>query len=369
MKLRFWALGCGAGIALLLAAILPVLHFRNPTNMSPTPGPVSNRLPSAMIPPPPEPEYCRSLYKMICQKRGITRDPTGLVRPDVDGELMVLRMYEDIIREHPDWTSEQVDEELANEVYTPRTRARIESVFHWVQVTLCRIIDRQPDTIFTPAQKRLLKTRLRKVALQLPPPAAAYSDEPDLLTKNDVFYERLRDGSTRLRVGGAYFFTARSYFNMVFTMGHELAHSIDPCELKAAGIKSIPAYERVSSCFLRIGTVARRRKTRVECGADDQLSETFADWMGVQATAEALGTFATEFHGTQVLNAVTNAVRDLCEPDAAVGDELDLEYHPGPEVRIDKILGGNPRIREILGCAPLPANDVCGFDSILGRNL
>lgn len=321
-----------------------------------------------MAPPPAQPEYCHSLYRLVCQKSGITRDPTGMVRPDVDGELMVLRMYEDIIRDHPNWTSEQVDEELATEVYTPKTRARVEAVFHWVQVTLCKIIDREPDSVFTPAQKRLLKNRIRHVKLELPPPATVYADEPDLLTKNDVFYERLRDGSTRLRVGGAYFFTARSYFNMVFTMGHELSHSIDPCELKAAGIGWIPAYEHVGACFLRIGTVARR-KTRVECGADDQLSETFADWMGVQATAVALQSFATEFHGSQVVNAVINAVRDLCEPDAAVGDELDLEYHPGPEVRIDRILGRNPQIREVLGCSPLPENEVCGFGSNAGNHL
>ena len=35
------------------------------------------------------------------------------------------------------------------------------------------------------------------------------------------------------------------------------------------------------------GLVARR-ESRTECGQRDQLSETFADWIAVQVTAEAL---------------------------------------------------------------------------------
>ncbi len=368
MKLRLLALGCGTGAALAIAAFLPALHSHSTATIDSPPAQSASttRMPSGASPlAPAEPEHCHSLYKVVCARRGVTRDPTGSVRPDVDGELLALRAYEEIIRQHPDWTSEQVDEELVQRIYTPPVRARIESTFRLVRNSLEQFIDHQPDGVFTASERKLLKKHLRAVELQLPPPASVYADEPDLLTKNDVYYERLRDGRTRLRVGGAYFFTSRSYFNLVFTLGHELAHSIDPCELKITAQAVLPAYERLSACLIRKGTVALR-PDRTECGKNDQLSETFADWFATQVTAEALRRFSTEFHGQQLLNAATNAVRDLCEPENGVGDELDLEFHPSPQIRIDRILGDNTQVRDVLGCAPRPASEVCSFETKSG---
>lgn len=369
MRLRLLALGCGAaGVAIAVASLLPGTHSSRIPDPTPPADALTSRAPSAQPSPTGEPEYCRSLYKVICQKRGVTRDPTGIVRPDVDGELLALRMYEDIIRHHPDWPSDKVDEELAQQIYTPKVRVRITAAFKWVESAMERLLERQSASTFSPEEKAALESRLKRVELQLPPPVSLYADEPDLLTKNDVFYERIADGHTRLRVGGAYFFTAKSYFNLIFTLGHELAHSIDPCEVRAAPSLSIHSYARLTSCFLDTGVIARR-PDRVECGANDQLSETFADWMGAQITAEALKSFALEFHGPQLLGAVTNAVRDLCEPDAGSEDELDLEFHPSPEIRIDRIFGQNAQIREILGCAPAPVEDTCGFGPKAGKTL
>lgn len=353
--------GCAA---LALPACLFTFFDRHATPPSPpiqAPGP---RAPASSAH-----SACTQMYRTICQKRGETRDPTGAVRPDVDGELQALRTYETIIHEHPDWSSEQVDQELVSTIYTTKRRDRLQAAFHWVEHSLEQFINRQPEHVFTNSEKHQLIARLRKTELQLPPPVAAYADEPDLFTKNDVVYERTLEGRMRMRVGGAYLISAKSWFNIVFTLGHELGHAIDPCELRAARM-SLPAYDRISACFMAHGLIAAR-KTRRECGENDQLSETFADWIGVQVVSEALKNFATEFHGPQLVNAAMNSVRDLCEQeeDDVEGNELDIEFHPPPEVRIDRIFARNPMIREVLGCNALsPDNDpfpeYCGFDFV-----
>ena len=152
----------------------------------------------------------------------------------------------------------------------------------------------------------------------------------------------------RLRVGGAYIFIAKSWFNLVFTLAHELAHSIDPCEMRSIRL-SFPAYDRLTACFLQNGMI-KTFKIRKECGQNDQLAETFADWIAVEVTAEALATFSTEFRGPQVINAARNSVRDLCDQDD--DDELDMFLHPSPRIRIEKIFGSNSKIRNLLGCHP-----------------
>ena len=364
LKRRTWILiilGC-----ILVALPLARLTIRR-ANPAPAPlasggsGMVAPRLPLTT----PR-NACTQMYHTICQKRGETRDPTGMVRPDVDGEIQALRTYETIIHEHPDWNVERVDQELVDQIYTPKRRNRLQSAFRWVESTLEKFINRQSNEVFTAVEKKQLIYRLRHMELQLPPPAAVYADEPDLYTKNDVFYEPLNDGHSRLRVGGAYLLTAKSWFNLVFTIAHEFGHAIDPCELRAAHME-MPAFDRISACFIAHGLVAAR-KTRHECGENDQLSETFADWLAVEAVSEALKHFATEFRGSQLVSAATNAVRDLCEQDEDdLNGGMDLEFHPSPEIRIDRIFARNPNIREVLGCEALsaendPFSDYCGFE-------
>lgn len=299
----------------------------------------------------PTPPACYNLYFSICKSSDsgfkIEADPTGEVRPDADSELMALRMREQISLQHPDWNRSQVEDALAEAIYTKERRKQITSTYHWVHHLLKEFIQKQPPQIFNENEKRVLLRRLKKTELQLPPPATLYANEPGLLTRNDVFYEHLPDGTQRMRIGGAYLLGARSRFNQIFTIAHEFAHSIDPCELRIAGI-AMPAYDRITACFLRNGLIATR-KTRSECGNADQLSETFADWMATQVSVLALSNFATEFLGPQLRAPAANSVRDLCEPDNE-RDELDTEHHPPPLVRINAIFGRHPEIRKIMGC-------------------
>ncbi len=309
---------------------------------------------------------CADLHHVICSKIGETRDPTGVVRRDLDGELKALRIYEEIIRENPSWSSDQVDEALVQRIYTPQRVQRVRSAFEWVRASALKFIESQAEATFSPHEKKELKNRIRHLELQLPLPASLYSDEPDLFTKTGVFYERTLAGQTRIRVGGAYLFTATSWFNLLFTLAHEISHSIDPCELRAQEV-SIPAYDRVTRCFVRTGLVAVRANPH-ECSDNDQTAETFADWLGVQLMSDAFQKYSTEFDARQLRHAITNSVRDLCESDEAFFEE-DLSLHPSPKIRIDRIFGQNPKVREILGCQipqPQPTADpnaaYCRFD-------
>ena len=267
----------------------------------------------------------------------------------MDGEIQVLRLYEEIIRQHPQFTSDQVDEELVKQVYTPKRQARLEGAFRWAQNRITRFIERQSTQVFSTEQKKVLKDRVNRILFQLPPPASVYADEPDLFTKTDIYYERVLDGTLRLRVGGAYLYTVKSWFNMVFTFAHEIAHAIDPCEMKSIQT-NFTAYDRLTSCFIQ-NQIMPARKPGQECGESDQLSETFADWMAAQVVGEALTKFATEFDRTQLLHSVINSVRDLCEQDESLR-ESDNTVHPSPEIRIEKIFGQSPVVRKVLGCDP-----------------
>ncbi|MBC7692431.1 MAG: hypothetical protein H7222_11770 [Methylotenera sp.] len=292
-------------------------------------------------------QLCRSFHQVICRKRGETRDPSGYVRRDIEGEVETLHIFEETMTQHPDWTREQVYEELTQKIYTPEKVKRVRGAFSWVKQSLERFIEKQPAKVFSPLEKAILVARLNNVELSLPPPAHIYDDDPDLITKSGVYYEMFPDGKARLRVGGAYLTSVTSWFNIIYTVSHELAHAIDPCELREGGV-TVPAYQRLAGCFLKTGLVASR-ETRAECGHDDQLSEVFADWMAAQVAGDTLRRFATEFDAQQLRHAVVNSVRDLCEQDDSLS-ELDLTFHPSPEIRIEKIFGNNPAIRATLGC-------------------
>jgi len=344
-------------ILVVLAGYLTPHFFRRHSDMAATLSPSASRRDLAKAPLAASQstgDPCVNLYRIVCSQTGDTRDPTGVVHPDLLGEKQALQIVEDLIDKNPDWSSEKLDEALVKEIYTPKRRGRVIHAYRWVLHALESLIDRQPESVFTNREKKQLKTRLRQTELELPPPAKIYADEPDLFTKNEVYYERMTDGRTRMRVGGAYLLTAKSWFNIVFSIAHEFAHAIDPCEVRAARL-AFPAYDRLTACFMANGLVAART-TRSECGADDELSETFADWLAVYVSAQALRTFATEFPQSQIVAAATNSVRDLCEQDGDAGVGTD-EFHPAPQIRIDRIFGRNPEIRQVLGC-PLTNNPV-----------
>jgi len=301
---------------------------------------------------------CEDIYSVICSNQVLMDDPTGTVRSEIEGEQLAARTYENLKQLHPDWNRNQIHREFVRQVYTPKVRKQLESNFRWVRMTLIKMIDSQSQKIFTREEKKQLKQRLTKTQLDLPSGDSPYADEPDLLIKSEVFYELLGNHEIRLRIGGAYPLSVKSRFNIIFTLAHELAHAIDPCEIRSAHL-SYPAYDRLTACFLNHGIIATRQN-RSECGRHDQLSETFADWFAVEILAKALGQFATEFKNEALLAAVINSVKDLCQINNGIPEENN-DLHPSAQIRLNQIFGKNPKIREILGCTAIPENTGDGF--------
>lgn len=305
---------------------------------------------------------CTDFYESFCRRRGRLRDPTGVVLSDLEGERGVLRIYEDIIRKNPDWGVEKVDEALVKSVYTPARLKRVQDAFSFVRDHMIQFFESQLSTVFTRAEKDRIKARLMQVQLQLPPPASNYADEPDLFTKIDVVYERMTDGTMRLRIGGAYLFAARSRYNLVFSLAHELAHAVDPCEMRAAQSAELPAYGRLTGCFVKSGVISASGLLQSACQEGDHLSEAFSDWVAVQIVSRALAQASMEYDPSQLLNAAINSVRDLCDQDE-VTTRSDQSLHPDPRIRINEIFGLNPEVRGVLGCPALaPDKSFCDFE-------
>ena len=290
---------------------------------------------------------CSNIYHWVCLGKGVSIDPSGNVSPDRAGELQVEAVRAKLKRSHPNLGDPEIAELFAAQIYDSKSRNRLVSAYHWTLHALENYLSALPSHLFTDTEKIKLILRLREVKLQVPPPASLYSDDPEVLFQDELFYQRIPSGEMRLRIGSAYLLIARSWFNLIFSFAHELAHVIDPCEMKDIGLK-LQSYDRIRECFTDHLLIPKIKK-EFECEIGDQISEAFADWLGMEITSEALSYFSTEFHGSQVLEAARNSVRDLCEQE---GDEgtLDTQSHPTPHVRIEKIFGRQPIIRQILGC-------------------
>lgn len=361
---------CGA----LLALILEWTIFRpRPVQLPVVVSGSSSHLPlNALAPHEIESRLgvnaCVDLHTYVCSLVR-AEDPTGDVRRDAEGEVDVLRIYENIIRTNRRLTSRQVDEILVRKVYTKDRTKRIRKLFNESKEHLLRFIESQPFRALSQRDKEILRARIEKVSLELPPPAAVYADEPDLFTRNDVYYERTPDGIVRIRIGGALFFTVRSQFNLAFTLAHELAHAIDPCELRADGV-DILSYRGLAECF---GSPAE--SIALECSSSGKLSEIFADWVATHVVADVLADAAPAFTRSQIRSAVFSTVRDLCYDDSDVeaASAAGLaSSHPNVAFRVNRVFAQHPVIRKLLSCKDTTGPTLPGVPSYcfwpVGRN-
>jgi hypothetical protein len=330
---------------------------------------------------------CTDLSSVVCSIPTI-RDVSGEVLKESEGELKVLRVYEKIVKDHPKSSVEEIDNLLVKEIYSKPKIKRIKNLFQKVKKGTLNFIDEQPFNVLSEAEKNILRDRILKIELQLPPPASVYSDEPDLFTKSEVFYERMASGGMRIRIGGALLYSVNSKYNLAFTLTHEIAHSIDPCELKEAKV-GIHSYTELVRC---LGTPPEA--LIYECQPHGKLSEIFADWMATNVIAKILEEDSRKLTSRQVKFAVFNSIRDLCiEEDQLADEEEDSSLffvnhpnrsnaqpalveatkkpqlasaHPSDQFRMNRIFGQHPVIRELLGCVapetpPLPEEETYCF--------
>ncbi|MBU6374900.1 MAG: hypothetical protein KGQ59_02785 [Bdellovibrionales bacterium] len=285
-------------------------------------------------------DKCKNLFQEFCDSdpdfgASTYTDPTGEVWLDSESEAAVRE-------------ADKGDQKWIAAVFSQRRNRRISEIEKWVKQELIQWVHSQSSRVFNSRDKQELIWRLRATRIEFPDPSIGYPDDPELLLHSQALYERTGTsprGLRRIRFGGAYVLGTSSRYNLAFTMAHELAHAIDPCELRSTGW-AIPAFDRLSACFTAAG-VAATPKNRVECRRNDQLSETFADWVAVQVASRALVQWGSEYPEPQRWASVGNSIRDLCEEDDGPAAQ---ETHPNTPIRIEKILGTNPVIREFLGC-------------------
>lgn len=338
-----------------------------PQNFDPKPASVTQEIsveqstpPSPPSPPPAPKRSCQESYEFICKGDLPKSDPTGQVGLGFHGEIRALRTLRNIVRAHPDWTSEKIEEELVGEIYTQERRAKTVEVFTLVRTTLHAFLESLPSHVLSDDDKLKLRSRVDQVELQLPPPASMYADAADLFTKNEVYYQRTGEGEIRLRVGGAYLLNASSLYNAAFTFAHELAHAIDPCELEIANLKP-QIYQPLVQCFVQSGWVDAERSV---CGPKEQVSEAFSDWIATQIVADILKKRSSGYSKKQKQISAVNAVRDLCEQSSGI-DRLVLSHHQSPEVRINAIFSTQPQVAQLLDCRPSSTIQYCQLDKLV----
>lgn len=314
----------------------------------------------ALKPPNKSEQICNNFYQSVCKNTEEVSDPTGIVQSDIKGEVEALRLYEMILHEHPAWNNEQVDEELVKRIYTPRRKKMLMESYEWVRKRILLIIEKQSERAIPTQVKKEITKRLETIVLELPPPVSLYSNEPDLFTKNDVYYESLAGNRKVIRVGGAYLLSAKSWFNRVFTLAHEMSHSIDPCELEAANIR-VPGYEKLLSCFQEQNHMSQEQ-FKVGCNKSNFVGEIFSDWIATHIAVQALELYTSKFKNhEELVNSVINSVKDLCSQESWIGSKSDS--HPEAKVRIGNIFGTNPRIQELLSCPNVSKkNGYCTFE-------
>ncbi|WP_413584669.1 hypothetical protein [Bdellovibrio sp. HCB274] len=302
--------------------------------------------------------FCSKGYETICKSPPVA-DPTGETSLDYRGEIRALRILRRIVRSNPGWTTEQIENELVQQIYTEPRKQNLIRIFETVRGQMLEYVHQQPARVFSDYDKSVLEQRIRQVQLDLPVNRETYSDATDLYTKSEIYYESNNEGLMRIRVGGAYVLNTTSEFSIVFTMAHELAHAIDPCSLKSAQI-NYRAYDELVGCFVDSQWITREE---AQCGNKDKTSEVFADWMGAEILARSIKN-RPNYSLQDKVNASINAVRDLCD-DSLGYEKVNLDYYPTDVIRVKSIFSKNGLLRKELQCAGTtapPAQPYCRFE-------
>ena len=118
--------------------------------------------------------------------------------------------------------------------------------------------------------------------------------------------------------------------SLAFTVGHELAHSID-----ASPDRFPEPYHRMQNCYNNLAEGTGQFESRGP--------EISADYWGSQIFAERLR--ADNITGEEAVRALALAADDFCSfPDDSM--------YPSGKARLDLTIGRDPSIRQSLGCEP-----------------
>lgn len=201
---------------------------------------------------------------------------------------------------------------------------------------------------------------------------------------------------------------ATSEFTMAFVVGHEICHSIDPCEIAIGPSSSSYKYKSQSALAASSPNVANamaamhmamdeeyplkglvsclRSPNSVEAQTyidvsqlhardamltptfcphgstetgvvqGDQILEAVPDWCGAEIMLRYIKAKynkekKNELTPEQIKNGIANTFRIMCDNWTS---HPHFDTHPATKDRLNKIVMANPRIRELIGCEPHP---------------
>ncbi len=170
-----------------------------------------------------------------------------------------------------------------------------------------------------------------------------------------------------------------SEFLLAQVCAHELSHSIDPCILQQSGMIQ---YKRSSSGFdsqfalpevlqcLRGNSSMAAQKGALCPGPgsngkpQDQIGESFADWMGDEIAPEYISEFHPNLTTENMRNGYSNIAKTFCNPPKhppGMDRPPGRDPHPSPLKRYNFGLLVQPLVRRQMGCevAPPPGKTYC----------
>lgn len=241
-------------------------------------------------------------------------------------------------------------------------------------------------------QRRFMANKIKAIPERIDTacPDLVERDKPrseDILSVLLVPSAHYKPQTNRIKVCGGNILQSQSDFQLVFTLAHEIAHSIDPCNLGSGPTNwrveykntSVPSeldtqypIKNIIPCLRSEKSVAARNfTTEVEDTeaakkgnkpldfCKDQINEAFADWIAAEVLPEYIETHH-KLSTTQALNGYGNVRRIHCKIEEKLDkSEIDkkpietrikLLSYPANEDRINKIILANPKARAQMGC-------------------
>lgn len=266
------------------------------------------------------------------------------------------------IEEHPSFKkiSMALRRDISRRVTDPKKRSRLEKViFPEVQRLLVRKINSLP---MDARQRAKMAAKVNSVTLN-EDSLCQLEGYPHLFRTISVFESK----SNSVRVCDGSLAENFSEFKLAHSIGHELSHSIDPCNFigrsasydlaeneakyplkelvsclrseKSIAAKAFPAEPPVSSAD-HVDT-----KPVYDFCDGDQINEAFADWLSAEVLGEYIAKRFPKLTSKQWSEGISNVFRFNCDDPSS-----DDDVHPTLEFRLNRLLLVQPSLRKKMGC-------------------
>lgn len=291
-------------------------------------------------------------------------------------------------------TLERFNEQLANEMGRPQVEQRLrEEIF---PKTLSYLKDVISKNVPDPAARQKLLTKIS--AIRFAGMDCSQNSSGGLYSEfeSNAFYDGVANQ----------FFFCKGYekfglsdFNAVHTIAHELAHSIDPCNIQTGPsffrfnyqgtnpqeLEAQYPFPNLIACLRdsrSVGANAGGQNTSTDdpmampdpssepdpspsfCTEGEQIGESFCDWIGTEVLTRFAQNEWKKLSQRQFQNGVANIWRSACQPGAGINSSPTQGEHPPTGLRLTKLILTHPYIRQRLDCGEMnPSRDIyCNAD-------